>query len=221
MVKINSGRVARLLLVAGLSAAWAVPSEGATKWGVDGRLNEFGELRRRLVSEPVAPIVPQESPYEELKGQLSLYCKDDTGYVAVEVSQDLDLTGAEAVGNGGWKSKAVVRVDGRDVGRWHIAHVKEVRMFGFVERDLDKDERIGRVAGEIDAIASGKTVVRAMEDLANSMKPNVLIQKMVSGSEFAVSVELEEVGRIAFSWSTEGKGFRKLVREVCPASGRW
>ena len=162
MVRVNSGGVARLVLVAGLTASSVVPSEGATRWGVDSRLNEFGEVRKRLISEPVGPIIPQESPHEELKGQLFLFCEDDTGYVAVRVSQDLDLVGAEAVGNGGWKSNAVVRVDSRDAGRWDIVYAKEARSFAFTERYLDKDERLEWVASEIDAVFEGKTAERAI-----------------------------------------------------------
>ena len=226
MVRINLGELGRLVLVGGLVASCLAPSEGAAQCGVESQLDEFGEVRRMLISEAVAPIVPQESPYEGLRGQLRLFCKNDTAFVGVEFSQGVNFSGSEYLENGVWKNEAVVRVDGRDAGTWHIALLllKETilsKAFGFGERYLSRDERFEWAAGEINAVAKGKTLERAVEDLVGFGKPKVLIQKMVSGSTFAVSIRTEEVGPVAFSWSTEGRKFRGLVREVCPASRRW
>ena len=221
MVRIHLGEFGRLALAAGLVASCVVPSEGAEQWRMESQLDEFGEALKLAVSEPVGPIVPQESPYKELKAQLVLFCKSDDGLVVVRFSRVVNFSGSEYVEDGGWKNEAEVRVDGKDAGRWQIAHENEASAIGFVERYLSRDERLERAAGAINAVANGKTLDSAVEDLVGFGKPKVLIQRMASGSTFAFSIRTEESGPVAFSWSTEGKKFRRLVREVCPASRRW
>ena len=220
LLGINLREVVRFVLVAGLVAAYADPLEGATQWGIEGRLDEFGEVLKFAVSEPVGPMVPQRSPYEELKAELVLSCNDDVGAVMVQFSQVVKFSGSEHIADA-WKNEAVVRVDGKDAGRWDIGHVNEPSAFVFVGRHLDKDERFELVMRQLDAVYGGKTAEQVAEDLVGFGKPQILIQKMISGSTFAVSIRSEEAGRIAFSWSTKGKEFRGLVREVCPASQRW
>lgn len=177
--RINFGELGRFVLVAGLVASCVVPSEGAEQWGMESQLDEFGEVLKLAVSEPVGPIVPQESPYEDLRAQLVLFCKSDDGLVVVRFSRVVNFSGSEYVEDVGWKNEAEVRVDGGDAGRWYIAHENEASAIGFVERYLSRDQRFEQVAGQINAIARGKTLERATEELVGLGKPKVLIQKMV------------------------------------------
>ena len=111
MVRIILEEVGRLMLVAGMVVSCVVPSEIASQCGVEGQLNEFGGVRKMLISEASAPIVPQESPYEGLKGQLRLFCENDRAFVGVVFSQGVNFSGSEHLENV-VSNKAVVRVDG-------------------------------------------------------------------------------------------------------------